>query len=509
MSIESKVPPSGKTAAEQHSGDEEDLAQFGYDQRLKRTMSTFTTFCLAFSMIAITGTLGPLLGPALQQVGGVAVWFWPLAFAGVIWIVLVFMHMAARIPVTGYAYQWASRITTPYFGWIVAMIGIITFTTGATSIGALFGSILAPEVGLEGTANEIMVLGIAALTFCFILNILGIRIATHFNNGVAISEIIVTVVFAILLIFGIALFFDHTTGFGAIVNNHGPNGVNGVHIPWQSYVFAATAPIFSLMGWEASADLAEETVNPRKAAPKAMFRAVVLCSVGGFVVMAIFIAAIPGSIEHAVQQPNTMFWIAEQQLGSFPAAILKVVAFASLLGCIVANIAVATRLIFSVSRDRLVPFSKQLASVHPRFQTPVVASILLWVICMVITIAGAGNIFRITAMAVIAYYLTYGATMVAVIAGSRRKQIPEPNGPGYFGLGKALVPVCSVALLWCIGVIAAYLAPSENHYIIGYFGVAIVIGIALTIYAWSALRSGRASMPGANTPLEIPEGADA
>ena len=509
MSIESKVPPSAGAGGAGNSGDEDDLAQFGYDQRLKRTMTTFTTFCLAFSMIAITGTLGPLLGPSLAQVGGVAVWFWPLAFAGVIWIVLVFMHMAARIPVTGYAYQWASRITTPYFGWIVAMIGIITFTTGATSIGALFGSILAPEIGLEGTDTQIMLLGIAALTFCFILNILGIKIATHFNNGVAVTEIVVTVVFAVLLILGIALFFDHSTGFSAIVDNAGPNGVDGAKIPWENYVFAATAPIFSLMGWEASADLAEETKNPRKAAPKAMFRAVVLCSLGGFIVMAIFIAAIPGSIEHAVAQPNTMFWVAEEQLGSFPAAILKVVAFASLLGCIVANIAVATRLIFSVSRDRLLPFSTQLASIHKRWQTPVVASVVLWVICMIINIAGAGNIFRITAMAVIAYYLTYAATMVAVIAGSRRKQIPEPNGPGYFGLGKTLVPVCSVALVWCIGVIAAYLAPSSNHYIIGYFGVALVIGIGLTIYAWSALKSGRASMPGAQTPFETPEPADA
>jgi amino acid transporter len=491
-------------------GDERDLAQFGYSQRLKRTMSTFTSFCLAFSMIAITGTLGPLLGPSLAQVGGVAVWFWPLAFLGVIWIVLVFMHMAARIPVTGYAYQWASRITTPYFGWIVAVVGIITFTTGATSIGALFGAILAPELGMDGTTTQIIVIACVALSACFLLNILGIRIATRFNNGVAVSEIIFTVALAILLLVGLVLFFDHTTGFKAIVDNHGPAGDNSKHIPWENYVFAATAPIFSLMGWEASADLAEETVNPRKTAPKAMFRAVAICAAGGFVVMAILIAAIPGSIGHAVEQPNTMFWIVQEHLGGFAAAIIKIIAFASLLGCIVANIAVATRLIFSVSRDRLLPFSKQLSSVHPRWRTPVVASVVLWVVCMVINIAGGGNIFRITAMAVIAYYLTYACTMIAVIVGNHRKTIPAAPGPGYFDLGRWLVPVCGVALLWCVGVIVAYLAPTANHYIIGYFGVALGIGAVLTVYAWSALNSGRGSVPGvAGAPLDIPGGADA
>ncbi|WP_197377103.1 APC family permease [Mycolicibacterium baixiangningiae] len=474
--------------------DEQDLAQFGYSQRLKRSMSTFTSFCLAFSMIAITGTLGPLLGPALTNVGGVAVWFWLLAFVGVIWIVLVFMHMAARIPVTGYAYQWTSRITTPYFGWVVAVVGIITFTTGATSIGALFGSIVAPELGMSGTNAQIMWLGVAALTFCFAINIVGIRYATRFNNGVAVAEIVYTVVIALVLLIGALFFFRHS-GFGLIVDSHGVNGDNSVHIPWQNYLFAATAPIFSLMGWEASADLAEETKDPRRAAPKAMFRAVAICSAAGFVVMAIFVAAIPTSVEEAVQQPNMMFWIVQEHLGSFPAALLKIIAFASLLGCIVANVAVATRLVYSVARDGLLPFSKQFSKVSPRWQTPVNASIALWVVCMVVDIAGAGNIFRITSMAVIAYYLSYVLTMVAVLVGHKTGRIPEPKGTGYFGLGKTLVPVTCLGLLWAVTVIVSYLSPAANRYIIGYFGIALGIGAFLTIYAWSAIKSGRAKLP--------------
>lgn len=55
--------------------------------------------------------------------------------------------------------------------------------------------------------------------------------------------------------------------------------------------------------------------------------------------------------------------------------------------------------------------------------------------------------------------------------------------------------MCCVALLWCVGVIVAYLAPAANHYIIGYFGVALGIGALLTIYAWSALRNGTARCP--------------
>lgn len=488
---DSPVRPS--PGSSEHASDEHDLQRFGYPQRLRRTMSTFTSFCLAFSMIAITGTLGPLMGPALAQVGGISVWAWPIAYVGVIWILLVFMHMAARIPVTGYAYQWASRITNPYFGWVVAVIGLITFTTGATSIGALLGSITAPELGLQGTTTQIIVIAVVALSICFVINIVGVRFATRFNNGVAVSEIVITVLFAILLVIGAALFFSRTSGASALTN-HGVGAVNGTHIPIDNYIFAATAPIFALMGWEASADLAEETIAPRLAAPKAMFRAVSLCALGGFIVMAILLIAIPGSLAHAAQQPNTMFWIVQERLGSFAAVIIKLVAFFSLMGCIVANIAVATRLMYSVSRDRLMPFHKQLGSVSPRFRTPVVASLVLWAVCMIINVAGGGEIFRITAMAVIAYYLTYAATMVAVMIGHRTGRIPEV-GPGHFGLGRWLVPVCAVALLWCGIVIVAYLAPAANHYIFGYFGAALGIGAILTVYAWSALKRGDAAVP--------------
>lgn len=491
------TPPESGSAASTGAGsssDERDLAAFGYSQRLKRSMTTFTSFCLAFSMIAITGTLGPLLGPSMASVGGVAVWFWVLACFGVIWIVLVFMHMAARIPVTGYAYQWTSRITTPYFGWVVAVVGIITFTTGATSIGALFGSIVAPELGMQGTNGQIMWLGVAAVTFCFAINIVGIKYATHFNNGVAIAEIVYTAIIGVVLLFGALFFFGHHVGFGVIFSNHGVGGDNSVHIPWQNYIFAATAPIFSLMGWEASADLAEETKDPRRAAPKAMFRAVAICSAVGLIVMAIFEAAIPTSVPKALAQPNVMFWIAQVHLGGFAAGLLKLIAFASLLGCIIANVAVATRLVYSVARDGLLPLSHRLSSVSPRWQTPVTASVVLWVVCMVIDIAGAGNIFRITAMAVIAYYLTYALTMIAVIAGHRSRRIPEPPSAGYFGLGRALVPVACAGLVWAVAVIVAYLAPAANHYIIGYFALALGIGAALTLYAWPAIRNGRTEL---------------
>jgi amino acid transporter len=474
--------------------DAQDLAAFGYGQKLRRSMTSVTSFCLAFSMITITGSLVGLFQPAFGQVGGVSVWLWLVGLAGVMPVLLVFMHMAARIPVTGYAYQWSSRITNPYYGWVVAVLGIITFTTGAVSIAVLLGSVYAPIFGLGSTQQDAAYLAAAAVTLAVVINVVGIRVVGAVNNGAAFLEIGGTTVLSVLLVFGIVIFFKSTHGFSIIWANHGAGGVNGAHTPFVNYILAALLPILSLLGWEASADLAEETQNPRKTAPTAMLRAVVVSGLAGFVVMWIFAAAIDGSVPAALGQQNTMFWVVGQHLGGFLEDALKVIGFASMMGCIIANVAVGTRLIFSVARDNMMPFSKELSQVSKTFRTPVVAIATLWVVMLIINIAGAGNIFRIVAMASVAYYFTYGATIIAVLVGERKGTIPAA-APGHFSLGKRLIPVALIGLAWCVAVILAYMLPKVNHYVAGYFAIALGIGALFTIYAWSAIRSGRASVP--------------
>jgi amino acid transporter len=474
--------------------DTKDLAAFGYTQRLRRSMTSVTSFCLAFSMITITGSLVGLFQPAFEQVGGVSVWLWLVGLVGVMPVLLVFMHMAARIPVTGYAYQWSSRITNPYYGWVVAVLGIITFTTGAVSIAVLLGSVYAPILHLGSTQKDAAYVAAGAVTLAVLINIIGIKVVGAVNNGAAFLEIGGTSLLAVLLLIGTVLFFKSTQGFNVIWTNHGAGGVNGAHTPFVNYILAALLPILSLLGWEASADLAEETQNPRKTAPTAMLRAVIVSGLAGFVVMWIFAAAISGSIPAALAQPNTMFWVVGQHLGGFFEDLLKVVGFASMMGCIIANVAVGTRLIYSVARDNMMPFSKQLSEVSRTFRTPVVAIVTLWVVMLIINIAGAGNIFRIIAMASVAYYFTYGATIIAVIIGDRRGTIPAAE-PGHFSLGKKLIPVALLGLAWCVAVILAYMLPKVNHYVAGYFAVALGIGALFTIYAWTAIRSGRATVP--------------
>jgi amino acid transporter len=147
----------------------------------------------------------------------------------------------------------------------------------------------------------------------------------------------------------------------------------------------------------------------------------------------------------------------------------------------------------------MLPFSGQLARVNKRFRTPVVAIVVLWVVCLIINLAGAGKIFRIVSMAAVAYYFTYGSTILGVLWGHFKKKIPEAPAD-HFGLGRWLVPVGLLGVAWCLAVILAYLLPSANYYVAGYFAVALGIGVLFTIYAWWALRTKRAAVPEQRPP---------
>ena len=122
-----------RQASSAPAGATEDLAQFGYKQQLNRTIGSYTSFALAFSMVSVTTTVFTLFAQPFQALGGVAIWLWLPVGAGVLLITLVYGHLAARLPVTGYAYQWASRIISPHYGWFTGWNAMLCTLVGSAT----------------------------------------------------------------------------------------------------------------------------------------------------------------------------------------------------------------------------------------------------------------------------------------------------------------------------------------------------------------------------------------
>ncbi|MGD0557217.1 MAG: amino acid permease [Streptosporangiaceae bacterium] len=463
------------------AGADADLAQFGYKQQLNRTMGSYTSFALAFSMISVTTTVFTLFAQPFQALGGVAIWLWLPVGAGVLLISLVYGHLAARLPVTGYAYQWASRIVSPHYGWFTGWNAMLCTLVGSAGISVSLASVFAPDIWTTPTHWDIALLAVVAIVVAVIINVLSIKAASWVNNTGASLELFGTLGATVALAIGL-FFFHHVQGPSVLFQRGSSTGAG---IGFDTIGLALLLPVWTLAGWEGSADLAEETTDPRRMAPRAMFRAVTISGVAAFVVYAVFAMAIPGALGKTVNgTANPMVAIFSGHFGGFAADLLQIVAFVAMLSCLLANITCATRTSFSLARDKMLPFSRTWSYVSPATATPIYTILAVGVFAIIINLLSGGFVSNVLAVVNVALYLTYGSTCVAVLIANRRGSIPDAPA-GYFGLGRWLVPVSVACLVFSIAVIVFMIGPASSHTVLIY---AVGFEVAGILWYLAAVR---------------------
>ena len=454
--------------------DARELQQLGYTQRLHRAIGSYTSFSLGFSMVSITTGIFTAFATSLVVLGGAGIWLWIPVTAGVVLIAFVYSHLGARIPISGYAYQWSSRVGNPHLGWFTGWAALLAFVAGTAGVGTTFATVFASDFWTHPSQHNIQLLAGIAIIFCFILNLVGVKVATLFNNVAASAELIGTFAIGLITLVGVVFFFDHAQGPALLFKAHAANGQS---FSLTNLGLAALLPIFTLIGWEGCADLAEETRDPRRTAPRMMMRSLLVSAGGGFLLFMIFQMAIPGSLEQTVGQSGSpLIYILNVQFGHFMGSLFKVIAFVAIISCLLANMAVATRLLFSLARDQMLPGHQVLSTVNSRTRTPVAAIVTVAVFGLVINLLSAGIITRVISIVTICYYLTYMLTLISVLVGHRAGKIPP--APGYFTIHeRRLTPLVVTAIAYTVIAILALTLPSVNHISAEYSGVGLLIGL--------------------------------
>jgi amino acid transporter len=420
--------------------DSGDLQILGYKQELNRTMGSFASFAVAFSMISITNAVFFLFSIPFTTIGGIGIWIFVPVLIGVGLIALTYAHVGARIPLTGYAYQWNSRIINRQYGFASGWTALLAFFAGTASIGTALAAVFAPIIWESPSRAQLIAFAGVMVFIAAALNIISIR-ATSFVNNLGVSfEIVGSLVAALILLIGVLFFFKDTAGF-SILFSHDIGQAQGAALSISGIGAAALLPIYTLLGWEGAADLAEETVDPRKVTPKAMIRANWTSTVVAFVMIAIFAAAIPhGVADMLAQTENPLIYIFRSHFGDIAAGILEVIVFVAIFSCLLANMAVATRMTFSLARDNMLPGSSVLSIVN------------------------------------VCYYATYALTLGAVLWAAPRGRIPHGLAGG-FTLGRWLRPVATIGMLFSLIVVANMVIPESGHTALIYFLGAEAIGL--------------------------------
>jgi amino acid transporter len=294
------------------------------------------------------------------------------------------------------------------------------------------------------------------------------------NNFGVSFELAGSLIAAAILLVGAIFFFKHSQGLSVLVQS-GP--VGGGQINLTAIGLAALLPVFVLIGWEGAADLAEETKDPRRSTPYAMLRANWVSILTSIVMIVCFAIAIPRGIAAMINQPeNPLFYIFNIQVGAAAVTALKVIVFIAMFSALLANMAVGTRMTFSLARDGMLPGSRALAWVSPRTQTPMGAIGLVALMSFAVNFLSTGIENRVVSITAVCYYATYALTTIAALWAHSRGRLPE-TFPGGFGLGRWLTPIAAVGVVFAIIIVIDETVPSANHITAEYTAGALFLGL--------------------------------
>ncbi len=361
---------------------------------------------------------------------------------------LCYAEFTSIVPISGSAYTYSYATLGEIVAWIIGWDLIIEYAVGNIAVAISwanyfktfvrgFGIIIPDWLSMDyRTAAKIVdangvkivyrdaphifgvpiifnVVAVGIVTVITLILVWGIRESARFN---AIMVGIKIVVLSFFIIIGF---------FWVKPANWTPFAPNG----WAGISAGAAIVFFAYIGFDAVSTVAEETRNPKRDLPIGIIGSLLICTVFYVIVSAVF----TGLISHpelemklATEQAEPLTMALEHAAPNLGWAV-GIVAF----GSVIAHTAVLLifqlgqpRIFFSMARDGLLP--KTFSSVHKRFRTPHVATILTGVFVAVFAaVASIDEMVDLTNIGTLFAFLLVCAGIVVL-----RKT--EPNRPRPF-----------------------------------------------------------------------------
>ena len=207
-------------------------------------------------------------------------------------------------------------------------------------------------------------------------------------------------------------------------------------------LISALMAAYVLVGFDSAGELSEETHKPRATTPRTIIRAVLASGLGGaFLIVAALMAA--PSVTDGELALGGLPYVLTSSLGTTTGKLLLLdVAFAVCV-CTLAIQTAAARMIFSMARDNVLPFSDQLRRSR-RTGTPVLATIVPGVgaaICLAVNVGNAGLFLGLASVCItllyIAYLLVTGPLLLQRLKGNPLPDGVDEDGRKLFSLGRS------------------------------------------------------------------------
>lgn len=472
-----------------------ELGQFGYRQEFKRTFRAFASFAIPMSFISITTGTFTTYGTVLRSSGPIGIWTWPLVTVGVLMVALVFAVLSSRIPLAGYSYQWMSRLANPHIGWILGWFVFAFLIVDVVAVDYALASTVAPALFSYNGTQDNTWLATALIVLAQTLLVMSSTVWTQRVNNVAAAgtEIIgIALLIILLLVVGAArslLHWGHVVSYGAIPHaGYFSFGTGSVDGPW---VLGFLLGAFTIVGFEAAGNLAEETHDPGRTVPRAMWTSVALSGALGFVWL-IAVTAASGDLKALASSSTPLADIVIGILGTAVGKIFLVIVTFSIFACGLVILVTATRVCWSMSRDQRFPGWKTLRIVDRKTDSPLVATLTVGVLIEIVLAIFATQshaLLHLFSAATLMPAVIYLVTVLLYVFA--RKRLPATHG---FSLGRWEIPVIVIALVWLAFELSIFRA---STFTVPWEYAGAMTGIGLLYFGYMLVTRRSLAMPGA------------
>lgn len=278
-------------------------------------------------------------------------WFPALALCLVMQLLVatVYAELASQFPIAGGAYKWAHHLGGPVTGqfagviYVSSTIAMLTTTayTGGIWLAIFFGS--SSESGLT-----LVLWGAVFLMLCMGLNLARVQVFKMTLSMGVYAEIVGSFGVALLLF----LFFrEHE--FSELFRHLGTGTAPG---PISAFLAALAIAGWAFIGFDACSTIAEETLEPKRAVPRAIFFS--LCMVGSVVMLnsaALTLSFDRTTLAATTSTSDPVTPVIVHNFGSWAEKPFLSIVMVSFLACGATVVNYVSRIIFSMAREGNMP----------------------------------------------------------------------------------------------------------------------------------------------------------
>jgi amino acid transporter len=422
-----------------NQSDDARLQELGYKPQFQRVLGLFGDFSLGYSYMSPIAGFYALFGYAMVTAGPSFFWTMPIVLAGHTLVALVFAEAASQYPIAGGVYQWARRLAGLRFGFLTGWMYLLALIGTIAGLAAGVAPYLGPLLGIESGPVFNAIAGIGMVVLAAIFNLMGTK-----NLG-RVTEL---GVWAGLL--GLAVCGVYMLLFARI---------QPVSVLWESFgagdgdrngalLAASLIGIWIFFGHESCGDLAEEVKDASVKVPRAMMLTMGVGGASALLITLGMILAVPDMaavVSGTVANPAEA--VLQNALGPVGAKAMLVCLLVVVFSATASVIASASRLLFSLGRDRLIFGSQAMSTINEKRGLPVPAVIVATFVPCFIVFCGVfvpDAATAIISFATAGIYTAFAMVVLAALAARMGGWIP--SGP--FKLGAWGWPVTITGLVF-------------------------------------------------------------